>query len=170
MNFQNKKSTFPSILYSRSGYFFLIFLVLLGIGSARIILTYQVFNNTTDEPFHIVSGLEWIDLGSFNYETKHPPLQRVMNAVGPFFGGSRIPEYRKEYLKKVTKERAKNGVLHLKYDRNTKEAMMQDGKEILYGGGTYFRTLALARIGTLPFFFLASLIVWVWTRKLFDDI
>jgi 4-amino-4-deoxy-L-arabinose transferase-like glycosyltransferase len=41
-----------------------------------------------------------------------------------------------------------------------------EGNSILYAGHRYDRNLALARLGTLPFFILAALLVFAWTRRL----
>ncbi len=41
-----------------------------------------------------------------------------------------------------------------------------EGNSILYAGGRYDRNLALARLGVLPFFLLATLVVFAWARRL----
>ena len=40
---------------------------------------------------------------------------------------------------------------------------------ILYDSPSYYRTLSFARAGELPFFILASLMVWFWARRLHGD-
>ena len=57
------------------------FLIAAAIG--RIALTYSVFNQTWDEPAHVAAGMEWLDRGRYTYEPLHPPLARVMVALGP---------------------------------------------------------------------------------------
>ena len=94
------------LAFWRSEYSVLIVLVLIGLGAGRIIDTYKVFSQTNDEPPHIACGLEWIELGSYNYEPQHPPLARVAVALGPYLDGARIPEHSRTLLKKLTKERA----------------------------------------------------------------
>src|SRR5580704_1147981 len=64
-----------------------IFLVLVAVASARIIATYTVFNHTIDEPAHIACGMEWLDKKVYRYEPQHPPLARVMTAIGPYLAG-----------------------------------------------------------------------------------
>ena len=49
-------------------------------GAARIVLTYDVFNHTWDEPAHIAGGMELLDRGSYTYDYKNPPLARVVLA------------------------------------------------------------------------------------------
>jgi 4-amino-4-deoxy-L-arabinose transferase-like glycosyltransferase len=114
--------------------------LLVAIAVARIVATYRVFNQTFDEPAHIASGIEWLDEGQYRYEHQHPPLARIAAALGPYLAGIRSTG-----LKSVWDE----------------------GNGMLYTGGRYFRTLALARMGILPFFVIACALVWSWSRRLF---
>jgi len=116
----------------------LIFALLVAIASLRIASTYTVFSHTYDEPAHIASGMEWLAKGIYRYEPLHPPLARVATAVGPFLDG---------------------GTPHDKAD------MWEEGIAILSADGHYDRTLALARLGILPFFWLACLVVYLWSKK-----
>ena len=59
------------------------------IASARIVSTYTVFNHTIDEPDHLAAGMEWLSAGKYLYEDQHPPLARVMGALGPYLAGER---------------------------------------------------------------------------------
>jgi hypothetical protein len=111
----------------------------LAIGTGRIVSTYHVFNQTWDEPAHVAAGMQWLDRGQYTYEPLHPPLARVMVALGPRLAGIRS---------------AGQGNIWL------------EGNSILYAGGSYDRNLALARLGVLPFFVLAGLVVFAWTRRL----
>jgi hypothetical protein len=47
--------------------------------------------------------------------------------------------------------------------------MWVGGNQILYDTGSYSRNLALARLGVLPFFLLATFIVHSWARRLFGE-
>jgi dolichyl-phosphate-mannose--protein O-mannosyl transferase len=111
----------------------------LAIGVGRIVATYHVFNQTWDEPAHVAAGMEWLDRGRYTYEPLHPPLARVMVALGPRLAGIRSAGQANVWL---------------------------EGNAILYAGGRYDRNLALARLGVLPFFLLATLVVYVWARRL----
>jgi hypothetical protein len=115
-------------------------LVLTAVG--RIVSTYHVFNQTVDEPFHIASGMEWLDQGSFHLDTEDPVLARIAVAAGPYLSGSRS---------------------------HGESNKLAEGNAILYAGGHYFRTLALARAGILPFFLLSCGVLWLWCRRLFGD-
>jgi hypothetical protein len=113
------------------------------IASARIAATYMVFNHTVDEPAHIACGMEWLDKGVYTYEPQHPPLARVAVALGPYILGIRSQGTPEHDLMGITYE----------------------GAAILDRGGRYDVTLAAARLGTLPFFWIACLVVWVWAKR-----
>ncbi len=121
----------------------LAFLILVVIASLRIVATYTVFNHTIDEPAHIACGMEWLDKGVYHYEVQHPPLARVAAAMGPYLAGSRP-----------------SGAAN----------MFQEGALILYRDNHYDRNLALARLGILPFFWVAALVVYAWGRKYLGDL
>lgn len=112
------------------------------VGSCRIAATYTVFSHTYDEPAHIACGLEWLDSGTYRYEPQHPPLARAALAAGPYLAGSRAHR------------------LDDKWD---------EGLAILYDHGHYDRTLALARLGILPFFWLAAATVFLGCRQYADE-
>jgi hypothetical protein len=105
------------------------------IASARIISTYTVFNHTIDEPDHLAAGMEWLSAGKYLYEDQHPPLARVMGALGPYLAGERWHAGPDSY---------------------------REGYRILGHGAHYDRTLALGRAGILPFFWIASAVVFLW--------
>jgi Dolichyl-phosphate-mannose-protein mannosyltransferase len=115
------------------------------LASIRIIATYTVFNHTFDEPVHIACGMEWLDKGVYQWEYQHPPLSRIAVALGPYLSGIRS-----------------QGVPRLDgYSRS------YEGDAILYYGHHYDRTLALARLGVLPFFWVACWVVFAWGRRYF---
>jgi hypothetical protein len=114
-----------------------VFLILCGIGVARIISTYHVFSQTSDEPAHLATGIEWLEQGTYTLETLHPPLARVAVALGPYLSGLRL---------------AGQG------------DVWQEGNGMLLTHGRYLHNLKLARLGTLPFFLVATLLVWYWAR------
>ena len=118
-----------------------IVVALILIASVRIAFTYTVFNHTSDEPAHIACGLQWLDQGIYHYEHQHPPLTRVMVALGPYLAGARS---------------------------NRQEDMTLEGDSILYGGDHYDLRLALSRAGNLPFFWLACWMVFLWGRRILD--
>jgi Dolichyl-phosphate-mannose-protein mannosyltransferase len=115
-----------------------LFFVFTLLATIRIISTYYVFSFTSDEPAHLAAGMQWLDQGTYTYDQMHPPLARVMEATLPYLAGAR----------------SQNG-----------PSMWTEGWAILNAGGHHKRTLALARLGNLPFFWLASLMIYLWSRR-----
>jgi Dolichyl-phosphate-mannose-protein mannosyltransferase len=126
--------------------------VLVLIGVLRIVATYHQFSQAYDEPAHIACGMEWWDKGTFSMEPQHPPLPRLMVALGPYLSGLRLPEFR------FADDNRAEG-----YD------IFGMGNQILFARGQYARTLTLARIGTLPFFLITAFVTFFWARSLLGD-
>jgi hypothetical protein len=114
-------------------------LFLVAAGSWRIASTWRVFNHTIDEPDNLAAGMEYLSTGKYRYEDTHPPLARVFAAIGPYLAAERF---------------------------HPGPAAYQEGYRILGHGAHYDRTLALARAGILPFFWIASVVVFLWARRL----
>jgi 4-amino-4-deoxy-L-arabinose transferase-like glycosyltransferase len=113
----------------------IVIAVLIAVGAGRVISVYEVFNQTVDEGIHLGAGLEWLESGRYTIDVNNPPLPRIGAAILPYLDG-------------VT---AKGIGFH-------------QAREIFFHSGNYFRTLFRARLGELPFFFLAAIIVarWAW--------
>jgi hypothetical protein len=126
----------------KRGLFPLAAALLIAVAVARVVATYPVFNQTWDEPAHVAAGMEWLSRGTYTYEPLHPPLARVMVALGPYLDGLRSAGHENTWL---------------------------EGNSILHAGGRYYHNLSLARLGVLPFFILAGIVVFLWTRRLFGD-
>lgn len=134
--------TLLNLLERRSA---LIAILLVLIASARIVSTYTVFNHTTDETAHIASGMQWLDRGVYLFEPQHPPLARVAAAVGPYLLGIR------------SQGTPGTGL----------EAESIEGAKILDHDHRYDLTLAMARLGILPFFWVACLVVYWWAKRMY---
>jgi hypothetical protein len=115
-------------------------IALIGLGVLRIVSTYHVFNHTIDEPSHLACGLEWWEKGTYTIETKHTPLIRISVAFLPYMSGLRSPAVFKDW---------------------------RDTYPILSANGHYWRNLTLARIGVLPYFVICTIVVYLWTRRLY---
>lgn len=112
--------------------------VLVLIAALRIVSTYTMLSHTVDEPIHLGAGMEVLDRGTFTGESAHPPLARVLAALGPYLAGERyVP--------------AGNSLL--------------DGLAILGRDAHYDRILALARLGILPLFLLSCAMVFLWGNR-----
>ena len=120
----------------------LIFLLLAAIGAARIAATYRSIAQTSDETPNIACGMQYLDLGRYDYGAFHPPLARLAMAAGPYLYGARAQK---------------------RPDR------WQEGNAVLNSAPRYGKALTLARLGILPFFLLACTVVWLWGRKLLGD-
>jgi hypothetical protein len=118
-------------------------LALVALASARIVATYTVFNHTSDEPGHIAAGMEWLDKGVYRWESEHPPLARVFCALGPYLLGIRSQNT----------------------PRDKPSARTMEGLAILYRDHHYDLTLSAARLGILPFFWIACFVVYAWGRR-----
>ena len=113
--------------------------VLVAVAILRIVSTYHVFNHTFDEPSHIAGGIEWWEKGTYTLETKHTPLARVSVALGPYLAGV----------------------------RGTGATVWYETYPILSENGHYWRNLTLGRIGVLPYFIIATVVVFLWTKRLY---
>ncbi len=112
------------------------------IGVVRIVATHTVFNHTHDEHQHIASGMSFLDHGEVRFDRLNISLSRIAVALGPYLNGIRSMGHEKRW---------------------------SEGEAILNARGEYSKNLSLARMGIIPFFILASLLVWAWSRLLFGD-
>src|SRR5882762_1365702 len=62
---------------------------LIAIATLRIASTWPEISATWDEPGHMACGLQYLGQHVYRYESQHPPLARVMSALGPFLAGAR---------------------------------------------------------------------------------
>jgi hypothetical protein len=115
--------------------------LLIGIGILRIVSTYHVFNHTIDEGAHLACGIQWFQ-NVYTYDQKHTPLARISVALLPYLDGLR-------------------GYGNASY--------WQEGVLILSSGGRYWHNLTLARIGVLPYFVLAIVVIFLWTRRVYGN-
>jgi hypothetical protein len=112
--------------------------ILVLIAALRIVSTYTVLSHTVDEPIHLGAGMEWLDHGTITGDASHPPLARALGALGPWLAGERWTP---------TGNSTTEGLAVLGHDAH------------------YDRMLALARLGILPLFLLASATVFLWGNR-----
>jgi Dolichyl-phosphate-mannose-protein mannosyltransferase len=120
----------------------LVVALLIGIGLLRIVSTYHVFNHTIDEGAHLACGIQWFQ-NSYTYDPKHTPIARISIALLPYLSGVRgfgDPSF------------------------------WQEGVLVLSSGGHYWRNLTLARIGVLPYYVLAVVVIFVWSRRVYGSL
>jgi hypothetical protein len=117
----------------------LLIAALIAIPLLRIIATYAVFSQTSDEPFHIAAGLQWLTTGQYDLDIEHPPLARIAFGIDAALHGAKLGS----------------------------GDPVEIGNALLERDGGYIRNLAAARAGNLPFFLLTLAVVGWWTRRLF---
>jgi hypothetical protein len=129
----------PAGFLSGAGGWTLWIVLFLALAIFRIVSTYHLFNQTIDEASHIAGGVEWWEKGTYTLEPKHTPLARISVALGPYLSGVRG-----------------NGATR-----------WQDTYSILSENGRYWHNLIAGRLGVIPYFVIATLIVFFWTKRLF---
>jgi hypothetical protein len=139
---RRKPLTLPISANRRGLFAGLACFLLAGIGAARIISTYHVLSQTSDEPAHVATGMEWLERGTYTLEPLHPPLARVAVALGPYLSGLRL---------------------------TGGNDMWDQGNAIFFAHDRYMHNLSIARLGVLPFFFLATFLVWYWGRARYGN-
>jgi 4-amino-4-deoxy-L-arabinose transferase-like glycosyltransferase len=113
-------------------------LILLSVG--RVISTYRVFSQLWDEPYHIATGLEWWQNGVYHLAAEQPPLSHIFVSALLYFRGVRLSRF---------------------------EDPWPDGNTALTASGRYAENLTCARLGTLPFWIVSCLLVFVIGRRLY---
>ena len=112
------------------------------IATLLIVSTYPVFSQTYDEGAHLAAGMEWLDRGSYSYDLVNAPLSRIAIALGPYLAGTR----------------SQGGAF-----------VYEEGNALLEYQGHYQRTLTLARLGILPFFWLACFVLWHFVSRTYGQ-
>jgi len=124
----------------RQWLFFFAVPALIAAGACRIAATYRIVSEFADEPAHIACGLEWWEKGVYRLEWQHPPLARLMMAAPLYIKGIRLGKFTDKY---------------------------SDGNDALTARGQYVANLSLARLGTLPFWILACVLVYAIGKRLY---
>lgn len=138
--------------------------------------TWRTFGHTWDEPEHLAAGLERLDLGRYDYDIQHPPLGRMLLALGPYLAGARTtltpPDVARGEVPTDPGGRwAYTAVAEDWTLDDPRDAFAfglngaPEGMRVLYGEGGYDTYLSLARAGALPFLALALWATWLWARR-----
>jgi len=117
-------------------------LCLVALAAVRIVSTYAETGLTWDEPGHMACGMQYLAQHVYQYEAQHPPLARLMSALGPYLDGVRPLNGNNQDLEGVAE---------------------------MYQSGHPERELNLMRLGILPFFLLAAAVVYLWARRHFGN-
>jgi hypothetical protein len=116
-------------------YCLILSISLVVIACARIISTYDALSLTFDEPFHFACALEYLSAHTITLDTENPPIARAVEVMGSYITGVRPSRLPNPYY---------------------------EGIAILGHHGDIDHTIFLLRLGTLPFFLLACLVVGYW--------
>jgi 4-amino-4-deoxy-L-arabinose transferase-like glycosyltransferase len=111
--------------------------ILIALALLRVFSTFRTFSATTDEAWHVGSGLEVIQYHRYQLQKANPPLPQVVMAIAPYLGGNRVLESGNMY---------------------------QIIYPVFYNAQKYERNLVLARIGNLLFLLIALGAGWAWAR------
>jgi hypothetical protein len=122
-------------------YCLLVCVFMVAVACARIISTYSELSLTTDEPFHFACAIEYLGKHSFVQDLENPPVARAAQALGPYLLLGARPVERSD--------------------------AWQEAVAIIALSGNYHRTVFLLRLGTLPFFLLACVVVGCWSGRAF---
>ncbi|HYM13287.1 MAG TPA: glycosyltransferase family 39 protein [Bryobacterales bacterium] len=115
--------------------------LLMQIMVVRVAATYRVFNATYDEPTHILAGLELYQFGTYSVNVGHPPLARLAIGLLPYVLGLRMMPP------------AGTG-----------------GRRLIVIEREYWKTVTLARMGTLAFLPILIFYVYRWSSLLYGKI
>lgn len=110
--------------------------------TASVLSTARIFSATYDEPAHLAAGIQWLSTGWYYYDLQHPPLARVVAALGPYLAGMRTVG---------------------------KPDMWTEGAALLGSGAHYEHMLALARYGSAIFLIVGAFAVWLWGLRLLGE-
>ena len=108
------------------------------LATLAIVGTFPLFSQTWDEPATLAAGMQWLSTGEYRYEAHHPPLARIASAIGPYLRGARSLGH---------------------------PSMYDEGRALLGEGVQYRRTLFLARLGMVPFFWLLLVVCARWGAR-----
>lgn len=116
--------------------------LLIAIGAIRMATTFRTFSVTNDEPTHVGAGLELLQFHRYNLQSENPPLARIVFAAVPWLGGMRFDPH---------------------------GSFSDQIHSVFYGHGEYRANLFRARIGTIVFFVIASVALFLAARDALGD-
>lgn len=117
--------------------------LIVAIGVLRIAATYTTFSETNDEIMHLTAGLELYQEHRYTLQIVNPPLPRVVIAFVPYLAG-------------------------VAYDASAPP--IERLRRTFYTTGRYKTTLVEARVGTLVFFIIGAVSMWLWGRRELGDL
>lgn len=145
----------------RKSYLWAIVAAFIVLGVIRIASTYTHFSFVFDERAHLLTGMEWLDRGTYKFETLHPPLSRIAGALPLYLDGLRLDpnikakdcphSFVEEY--REVEEKIEKGFF--------KSYCLMKGSSKFLIKGDLKRTLVLSRGAMAVFFVIASIYVFL---------
>ena len=117
-------------------------LALIVLSVLRVASTWTTFSSTVDEPMHVSAGLQLYTQHVYTLQPENPPLPRLVIALAPWLAGM---------------------------DFDPARPINDQLQGVFYSDDRYKTNLVLARAGNLVFFVIASLAVWLWSRRLMGE-
>jgi hypothetical protein len=113
-------------------------LLAIALGLTCVVGSWSRISVTFDEPYHLITGIEWWQHRSYRLWTENPPLARAAAAALPYLSGLRLPA-------------------DFSFDFGVRPypSVWRLGRELLYAGPGYESNLRLMRWGALPFYLLS---------------
>jgi hypothetical protein len=122
-------------------YSLLLCIIFVGIACVRIISADKALSLTPDEPFHLACAIDYLSNHEVGWDLENPPVARALEAIGPYLAGVRLTS-------------------------STTNPYV-DGADMLARTGNVDGMVFRLRLGTLPFFLLACLVVGGWANHFF---
>jgi hypothetical protein len=129
------------------------------LGALRIVSTYTTLSPTNDERINIGAGIEWLTEGRYSNDPTNPPLARLLIALGPYLDTNIFNEQKRDADAAVP-----TGQPGMTAHQRVQVADLT-GDAVIFGGNEPLRHISLARLGMLPFFVIASGMVYLLAAR-----
>src|SRR5205823_2947201 len=120
----------------------LLAVALIAFAAVRIASTFRIYSQTVDEATHVGAGLELLQSHRYTIQNENPPLPRVIWASLARAAGMRIDQSKVEFHQQLL---------------------------TVFGHENYRRQLFIVRTGSLLFYILACIAVFLATREQFGE-
>jgi 4-amino-4-deoxy-L-arabinose transferase-like glycosyltransferase len=142
------------LVRANSGAWPLLVAVAIVLLCVRMALTWAVFSDTSDEPYHISAAVSLFEAHKLVQGAQHPPLPRILPGLVLYASGVRYPPDRG------------NKTIH--GDLELLDSFVAGNEELLHSPISYWQVLVRARATTLPFAVAAVIYLYLLGRWLAD--
>lgn len=149
----------------RRSYVWAIVVGMILLGVIRIASTYTHFSFVFDERAHLLTGMEWLDRGTYKFETLHPPLARIAGALPLYLDGMRLePKIKAKDCPRSFIEEYRNVEQKVEKGFFKSYCLLKGSSKFLVRGDLQ-RTLVLSRGAMSLFFIISSIYVFLLARR-----